>query len=661
MLIVLSGLAFGGTVVAGDSIRVSYSDDGLWNCPTEQAGFEIRDPLTGQWVDVTWPITPWVAFTVEYDDAQGAQKYKVDTYTPINQFTTVSTADLSSGGTRRYRVVWEAGPVRITRTESWLADGEALAVFIVVENMGSATLNNFRMQVAADPDQDVGPYGPSTCDIPGEACSYHEYADRIDADLDGEPDYAYSSGYFSGLTYGFGACDPLLDEVGHTAFFSDADGMYLDLDGALEDYTLHWRARESVFSPGEIIGRGMLVTYASTPELAGSRYVFSRYLCDEADGDGDGHFHPDWGGDDCDDERATVYPGGVEIPDDGIDQDCDGDDLITVSCYEDLDGDGYGGDSIVPSTDDDCDDPGEADNDDDCDDTRATVYPGGTEVPNDGIDQDCDGVDLIDDSGEDDDGDGLTNADEIDVYGTDPQNPDTDYDGLSDGEEVILHGTDPLDSDTDDDRLIDGGEVDGQGTDPLRADTDLDGLEDGTEVLDYGTDPRLPDTDGDGLTDGDEVDDSDGDPITLPLDPDTDADGLNDGDELARGTDPTDSDTDDDTLFDGAEVHDVGTDPLDPDTDADGMDDGTEVGVGANPFNPDTDGDGIEDGPDGLGDVDDDGIPNVLDPLEPEQSPERPGESPQDPERIYVPTGGCAGGCAVGGDLRWPWDLGRRR
>lgn len=58
---------------------------------------------------------------------------------------------------------------------------------------------------------------------------------------------------------------------------------------------------------------------------------------------------------------------------------------------------------------------------------------------------------------------------------------DSDGDGLSDAEEVEL------------------------GTDPLHRDSDRDGLEDGAEVNVHGTSPTLADTDGDGATDGLEV------------------------------------------------------------------------------------------------------------------------------------------------------------
>ncbi len=63
----------------------------------------------------------------------------------------------------------------------------------------------------------------------------------------------------------------------------------------------------------------------------------------------------------------------------------------------------------------------------------------------------------------DTDGDGVTDADEIDA-GWDPTEPDTDDDGLSDGEEVSI-GADPADPDTDGDGLPDGEEVE-SGHDP---------------------------------------------------------------------------------------------------------------------------------------------------------------------------------------------------
>jgi len=103
------------------------------------------------------------------------------------------------------------------------------------------------------------------------------------------------------------------------------------------------------------------------------------------DADGDGSFVTQFcpEGDDCDDEDATIYPGAEEVPYDGIDQDCSGDDVT------DVDGDGHEGGTGA-----------------DCDDNDAAIHPEATDVPYDGIDQDCSGEDLLDA-----DGDGHDSAD----------------------------------------------------------------------------------------------------------------------------------------------------------------------------------------------------------------------------------------------------------
>jgi len=171
----------------------------------------------------------------------------------------------------------------------------------------------------------------------------------------------------------------------------------------------------------------------------------------------------------------------------------------------------------------------------------------------------------------DDDGDGLTNGDEVTIYDTNPLNPDTDGDGLTDGDEVNTHGTDPNSDDTDADTMPDGWEI-GNGTNALADDSavDLDG--DGLTNLEeygYGTSPTNPDTDGDTLDDAAEINVYHTDPLLT----DTDNDGLSDADEVnIYPTDPLLADTDNDGMEDGWEVA-GGTDPvtndalLDPDED----------------------------------------------------------------------------------------------
>ena len=98
------------------------------------------------------------------------------------------------------------------------------------------------------------------------------------------------------------------------------------------------------------------------------------------------------------------------------------------------------------------------------------------------------------------DGDGLTDEDEINIYGTDPYSADPDNDLLSDSEELAA-GTDPFDADTDSDGLTDGYEVYTSLTDPTDDDCDNDGLSDGMEVIYYGTNPNNSDSDGDSYSD----------------------------------------------------------------------------------------------------------------------------------------------------------------
>ncbi|MBT5829380.1 MAG: OmpA family protein, partial [Candidatus Latescibacteria bacterium] len=105
----------------------------------------------------------------------------------------------------------------------------------------------------------------------------------------------------------------------------------------------------------------------------------------------------------------------------------------------------------------------------------------------------------------DDDKDGLTDRDELNIYHTNPDQSDTDKDGLTDYEEVRLYFTNPNVLDSDADGLIDSEEILSYKTDPHIADTDSDGLTDGQEVITHLTDPLKADTDGDGMSDGDEI------------------------------------------------------------------------------------------------------------------------------------------------------------
>jgi hypothetical protein len=93
---------------------------------------------------------------------------------------------------------------------------------------------------------------------------------------------------------------------------------------------------------------------------------------DLIDVDGDGYPGLAGGGNDCNDEDATVHPSAPEVARDGIDQDCNGVDLI--------DGDGDGFEAVSHGG-------------DDCDDDDEGIHPGAIDWTGDGVDSDCDGVD----------------------------------------------------------------------------------------------------------------------------------------------------------------------------------------------------------------------------------------------------------------------------
>ncbi len=105
-------------------------------------------------------------------------------------------------------------------------------------------------------------------------------------------------------------------------------------------------------------------------------------LCSDGDGDGYGSpgsaACPNGAATDCDDGNASVNPGAVEVPGNGVDDDCNPGTPDAVC--SDGDGDGYGnpGNAVCPN--------GAAT---DCDDGNASVNPGAVEVPGNGVDDDC--------------------------------------------------------------------------------------------------------------------------------------------------------------------------------------------------------------------------------------------------------------------------------
>ncbi|MEO1286990.1 MAG: TadE/TadG family type IV pilus assembly protein [Chloroflexota bacterium] len=193
----------------------------------------------------------------------------------------------------------------------------------------------------------------------------------------------------------------------------------------------------------------------------------------------------------------------------------------------------------------------------------------------------------------DPDGDTVNNA----------RDEDSDGDGLTDCEEVFIYGTNPYDIDTDGDAngntdYYDVGEINNICTLPNNPDTDGDGIEDGIDP-NYDEQPgeepcdlsaTSESTDGDSLPDAWEqlYYPSSGSPAwddpLIDDDYDDDADPTNPGPdncdllcEYNQGTNPLRVDTDGDGIRDGYEVNSI---PTDIDSDNDGLDDGREGAIG---------------------------------------------------------------------------------
>ena len=78
-------------------------------------------------------------------------------------------------------------------------------------------------------------------------------------------------------------------------------------------------------------------------------------------------------GPDCDDRNALIHPGARDVPDNGVDENCDG---VDARNY-DRDRDGY---QVRPHG-------------PDCNDAAANIHPGANDIPENGVDEDCDGAD----------------------------------------------------------------------------------------------------------------------------------------------------------------------------------------------------------------------------------------------------------------------------
>ncbi len=226
---------------------------------------------------------------------------------------------------------------------------------------------------ATDCDDSDAAFSPSAADIPYDGIDQDcDGADLTDADNDG----------YAATVAGGTDCDdtsafinPHAAETWYDGADQDCDGKNdydQDMDGFVDSA---WNSEAGGSAPG-------------TDDCDDSDAVIHSSTVWYQDFDSDGYGNPavslqqctqptghllDLS--DCNDSDQTINPAAVDIPYDGIDQDCSGDDLT------DTDNDGYNSTAVGGV---------------DCNDSDPLINPEVWEIAYDGIDQDCSGTDLTD-------------------------------------------------------------------------------------------------------------------------------------------------------------------------------------------------------------------------------------------------------------------------
>jgi hypothetical protein len=205
---------------------------------------------------------------------------------------------------------------------------------------------------------------------------------------------------------GVAAIDLLLD--GKTGIFFGTNGSYYRNWGNFsfltwQHYAFEANYKQLWFADIDHTGLAELIGYGT-----GGLFVHreSQFTIDY---DGDGYFTDV----DCNDFDTLVNPGVLEVPNNQVDENCDG-----ILDFIDVDGDGYNADV-------------------DCNDGDEDIHPDAVEIPGNGTDENCDGLDVFGDA----DGDGYAwdmdcNDEDPDIspgaYDVPQNNIDEDCDGVDD-------------------------------------------------------------------------------------------------------------------------------------------------------------------------------------------------------------------------------------
>ena len=285
-----------------------------------------------------------------------------------------------------------------------------------------------------DTDAAVNPDATETCDgvdnncngVIDEGCSGKWYQDNDD---DGYGNTAVSSDTpLDGYVPVPGDCNDNNAAVHPGATEICGDGIDNNCVGGIDEGCLYWYqdsdldgyGNPAVFITAFVKPPGYVQDSSDCNDLNSHINPDATEVCDGVDNDCDGfvdegcvYWYQDSDGDgygnaavssssvvqpvgyvdnniDCDDTDAAVNPGVMEVCNDGIDNDCDGEtDEGCITWYQDNDGDGWGNPAVLKHA--DSRPSGYVENAGDCDDNNPAIHPGVPEVCGDGLDNNCSG------------------------------------------------------------------------------------------------------------------------------------------------------------------------------------------------------------------------------------------------------------------------------
>ena len=125
-------VSLGDQVLSGDHIQIYYGSYGTWNSSSGN-GFQFY--ASGAWQDMSFPGSPWQHFALEFDHSGSSYSYAQNYSSSQGEMNISYEADLSDSTTKISWHEFDAGPLEITKVESWDVDGQVVHVHLCEQHL----------------------------------------------------------------------------------------------------------------------------------------------------------------------------------------------------------------------------------------------------------------------------------------------------------------------------------------------------------------------------------------------------------------------------------------------------------------------------------------------------------------------------------------------